>query len=365
MATSAPPAAAAPISGRLARSRSPPAPKTAITPPFGDLAGRAQRVLERVGGVRVVDDDREGLALLDGLEAPRHATGTRQRVGDRRVVDAELAGDDDRRERVADVEAPRQRGPQLEVVDREARAARVGAQDPRAHLCVGGVEADRGSRSGSSPGQARAVGVVDVDHGQLGPGLEEPALGEEVVLHVGVEVEVVLGEVGEDGHRPVDGVGAVQGERVARDLHDDGLVPGGEHVGEGPLQVDRLGGGARDGVLPGHPTMAVTVPSRPVERPPASSSARTRKAVVVLPLVPVIPTVVRRAVGSPASAAAAGAIAARTSSTRISGTPRCSGRCTTSATAPRAIASSAKSWPSRVKPGTQKNSVPGVTSRLS
>ena len=45
---------------------------------------------------------------------------------------------------------------------------------------------------------------------------------------------------------------------------------------------------------------------------------------------------------------------------RTSGTPRPSGRCTTSATAPRATASGAKSCPSRVKPGTQKNSVPGA-----
>jgi len=71
------------------------------------------------------------------------------------------------------------------------------------------------------------------------------------------------------------------------------------------------------------------------------------------------------AVGSPLIAAAAGAMAARTSSTTISGTPRPRGRWTTSATAPRATASGAKSWPSRVNPGTQKNSVPGVTSRLS
>jgi hypothetical protein len=86
---------------------------------------------------------------------------------------------------------------------------------------------------------------------------------------------------------------------------------------------------------------------------------------VVLPLVPVMPIVVRRAVGSPARAAAAGAIAARTSSTTTSGTPSPSGRWTTSATAPRSIASAAKSWPSRVKPGTQKKSVPGVTARAS
>src|SRR4051812_47234316 len=48
-----------------------------------------------------------------------------------------------------------------------------------------------------------------------------------------------------------------------------------------------------------------------------------------------------------------------------SGTPRSSGRWTTSAAAPRWTASSAKSWPSRVNPGTQKNRVPGSTSRLS
>src|SRR3954447_7875630 len=58
-------------------------------------------------------------------------------------------------------------------------------------------------------------------------------------------------------------------------------------------------------------------------------------------------------------------MAARTSSTTNSGTPRSSGRCTISATAPRATASEAKSWPSRVNPGTQKNRVPGPTSRLS
>ena len=58
-------------------------------------------------------------------------------------------------------------------------------------------------------------------------------------------------------------------------------------------------------------------------------------------------------------------MAARTDSTRTSGTPRSSGRSTTSAAAPRATASGAKSCPSVRKPGTQKNRVPGVTARLS
>ena len=112
-------------------------------------------------------------------------------------------------------------------------------------------------------------------------------------------------------------------------------------------------------------TTEVTVPSSPQGRPAASSSARTSHVVVVLPLVPVTPTTGRRAVGSPWKRAAAAAMAARTSSTRTSGTPRPSGRATTSAAAPRATASGAKSCPSRVKPGTQKNSVPGTTARSS
>ena len=49
IATSASRAPISPISGRLPRSRSPPAPNTAITPPLGELARRAQDVLQRAG----------------------------------------------------------------------------------------------------------------------------------------------------------------------------------------------------------------------------------------------------------------------------------------------------------------------------
>src|SRR5205085_4926763 len=57
----------------------------------------------------------------------------------------------------------------------------------------------------------------------------------------------------------------------------------------------------------------------------------------------------------------AGAIAARASSTTTSGTPRPSERSQTSATAPRATASAAKSCPSDLNPRTQKNRSPGST----
>ena len=109
------------------------------------------------------------------------------------------------------------------------------------------------------------------------------------------------------------------------------------------------------------PTTRLTVPSSPQRRPAASSRWRTRKAVVVLPFVPVMPTTSSSAVGWPWKRAAAGPIAARTSSTTTSGTPSPSGRSHTSAAAPRATASGAKSWPSERNPGTQKKSAPGVT----
>jgi len=118
------------------------------------------------------------------------------------------------------------------------------------------------------------------------------------------------------------------------------------------------------------PTTFWMVPSMPVRTPAASSTSRMRKALVVLPLVPVMPTIFRRAVGSPCRAAAAGAIAARTSGTSTCGTggePGSSATTwsTTSAAAPSRAASSAKSWPSRVKPVTQKKTVPSPTVRWS
>ena len=80
--------AASPISGRLARSRSPPAPNTATSRPAGELARRAQHVLERVGGVGVVHEHAEVLALVHRLEAAGHALEPGQRRGDRVERDA-------------------------------------------------------------------------------------------------------------------------------------------------------------------------------------------------------------------------------------------------------------------------------------
>ena len=69
---SLPSPAAWPILGRLVRSRSPPQPKRVMTRAAGlrgHLAGEGGEVAQGVVGVGVVDDDGEGLAGIDGLEA--------------------------------------------------------------------------------------------------------------------------------------------------------------------------------------------------------------------------------------------------------------------------------------------------------
>jgi len=81
-----------------------------------------------------------------------------------------------------------------------------------------------------------------------------------------------------------------------------------------------------------------------------------------LPFVPVMPIIVITSLGRPKTTADIGPIAARTEPTRSWGASRSSHRSTTSAAAPASSAARAKSWPSALAPGTQKNSEPGRTS---
>src|SRR5581483_2487678 len=91
--------------------------------------------------------------------------------------------------------------------------------------------------------EAPAVLVADVDdRDRRRLREEESPLRLEVRLHVAVEVEVVLAEVREDEDAEADAVEPVEDGRVRRSLHRARTVAGIEHLTEGPLQVDRLGG---------------------------------------------------------------------------------------------------------------------------
>ncbi len=184
--------------------------------PVAEPARGLQHVDERVGRVRVVDDHRVRLSLLDGLEAARHAVDALEPAGDRVVVDPELACRPHGAERVRVVEAAAQpeRERQLVVRRERARVRQLG-REPCSPL------------------------VAHVHDGALGL-REEGALRRVVLLHRAVEVEVVLREVREHEHRePRAGEPSLRaGDR--RRLHRARAVARVQHLAEEPLQVDRL-----------------------------------------------------------------------------------------------------------------------------
>ncbi len=121
--------------------------------PVAERARRAQHVGQRVRRVGVVDDEREVLALVDRLEAARHARRRAQAGGDRVVADAERARRGDRAQRVEDVERARAaarsaRGRRGGTSTRPARAARRSPAAPR-RRCRGRPSPRPGSAAAS------------------------------------------------------------------------------------------------------------------------------------------------------------------------------------------------------------------------
>ncbi len=210
--------------------------------------------------MRVVHQDRKRLALLDRLEPARHPTGVGQRSGGGPARHAERLAGPQGGERVLDVEMAGQGGPN--------RHLPAGAQAPKpgSRGVEGGVEGTKVGplrstrREGHETGhgslpelgrQPGAVGIVHVHGGGPGRREEQPSLGLEVLLHVAVEVEVILGQVGEHGDRESDPGRPVERQRVRADLHRAGPVARLEHAPKGRLEVDRLGGRPLDLLL--HP----------------------------------------------------------------------------------------------------------------
>ena len=108
------------------------------------------------------------------------------------------------------------------------------------------------------------------------------------------------------------------------------------------------------------PMQYLTVPMRPQRRWSASRRCFTRKAVVVLPFVPVTPMTLSLSAGLPWKAAAISAMAARASGTRIRGDAQAGKAASeTMATAPFSAACATNWAPSVRAPRNAKNSVPG------
>ena len=214
----------------------------------------------------------------------------------------------------------------------------------------------------TSEAMRRPVLVVDVHDRDTGL-VEQAPLRREVGVHRLVEVEVVLGEVGEHLAREADASGAAELERVRRDLHGHCRVAGVEHAPEGRLEVDRLGRRPLHLLLraaddPLDRSEQPGLPPRPLQQVAYEEGGRR--------------LAVRAGDAHHVELGGGIAVEARRRGTHRGphvvhhelGHPELQPALVTSAAAPRSTASGAKSWPSRVNPGTQKKSAPGVTLSL-
>ena len=87
---------------------------------------------------------------------------------------------------------------------------------------------------------ARRIVVIDHRPGQSGVviGLEQETFAPEVVLESVMKVQVIPGQIGEDGHRKAAAVGPVQREGMGGDLHHAPAAAGFDGLAQNGLDVD-------------------------------------------------------------------------------------------------------------------------------
>ena len=189
--------------------------------PLSDGPQRPQHRLDRARLVRVVD---EGGNSWDGPWYPLQPSGhaRARRYARHRVVkpDARLDQGDQGTERVGDVEHPGQADRHVgldpartDQPERTAIRARTDVYRPPVGL-RGARGRERGDRHGRRRGKPAPVPVVDVHHPDHGRD-EQRRLGPEVILQIGMEVQMILRQVGEDRHVEAGARHPAQAERVA------------------------------------------------------------------------------------------------------------------------------------------------------
>ena len=161
----------------------------------------------------------------------RDAQGQSDAQGAQSVVDREGSGDAQAAGCFAALPAGR---------EGHAVGLQVDVQSLQVGVASGGVGVDG---AGGALHQKRGPGVVDVD--QAHPALlEEKRLGPAIFLHGVVEIQMILGEVGEKAHVEGDAAHPVEAQGVGRDLHHHVGAAGVGHLAEEGLQFETLGSGA-------------------------------------------------------------------------------------------------------------------------
>ena len=327
--------------------------------------------------MRVVDEHRERLPASTGSK--RRARGPRRRGPPPRPPPARRGRRSrDRGQGVLDVEVTGERSrtsaspPGVDAAKRDRRrrrtrprraiVGRVGAR--RENVAAGARRPRRGRRRcARRTGRPRSRRRPPAS---LAPRRARTrALGPEVVLHVAVEVEMVLGQVREHRDREADAVRSAQDERVRGDLHR-------------ARRYRRRRASAGRSPAGRSPRASSARPPPRCRRRCSSRSPGARSESRRLEDVTNQEGRRRLAVGAGDArdprgwrsdrprTAAIGAIAARASGTVTWGTGSSSRRSTTSAAAPRSTAEGAKSCPSaRCAADAEEERSPGATRQLS
>ena len=276
--------------------------------PPASAAGLGQHDLEAGRRVGVVDEDRERRRQSPdrstGRRRPRAGPGPtgawpspRRRV-DRSTPRATAAS------AASSALSTLHRAGHRELDPLPAPDERRARPDRRASTCGAPMSArtatHRDPGLGQQPRPHRVVGVDDAPDGPVRG--EQRRLGREVRLHRPVEVEVVVAEVGEDGHVEVD---AVHPRTAPARGWRPPWPPPACSVRRSRRRAPRpASAGARSPPASSGPRTASRAPS-PAD-PDAPSTAPSRWATVVLPLVPVIPAISRSRDGCPRTRRPAG-----------------------------------------------------------
>ena len=256
MTRSASRSAASPISERLPGSRSPPHPNTHQHAAARVRAHRRERLGERVGRVRVVDDRERAVRQPVAFHAARRcaAGGERRERSvhvelprrkhaerDREVLGVERA--DQRRTEAPLAEVPADI--ELETAVRGPDPADVHETRGRGHFAAD-CDRDQLDAGGQRGCKSRANRVADVDDGVFQAGQPEQArlcLG--ITLHRPVIVEVVPRQVAERGDAQAHGVDAALVECVRGHFHRDVARAGVRERAQLPVQRDDVRRGQR------------------------------------------------------------------------------------------------------------------------
>ena len=203
--------------------------------------------------------------IFDPLQAAGHRRHPRQRARHHGGLHPESAAHGHRRQRVGHVEPPRQRQLHRTLSPRRDRP-KDGLPFGAAHVLR--AHGGRGIESVAHhpPGQKRLprqpppVGVIQIHdgrgrRGRRGQRLEQPLLGQKIVLHGAVEIQMVHAQVREHGGAEIRAAQALRRQPLRRHLHRHGLVAGLPAFGQHLLEI----GGFRRGPGGGDPAAAVFV----------------------------------------------------------------------------------------------------------